>query len=158
MTQLILVLAFLCIAMLGLLVMALVLAARESKKIAGYRAAASGDRVTRDWVWSELALLDLDIMADGKNEDALLRDLEDRLVSEYHLALKFGQTPFVGLLRTAPDKTRDQFAARIVSLRLPPEVRLALADVFRVPGLPTRVSLRAEQAPSGCRVDIMLLP
>lgn len=86
--------------------------------------------------WWELRLLDLDIVADGDSEDAMLRDLEHSLISEYHLAVRFGETPFVRLFRGCPAEVSQAWEEdnkQLRTLNLTSEVRQALAAVFRSP-------------------------
>lgn len=88
--------------------------------------------------WWELALLDLDIVADGGSEDEMLRDVEHALISEYHLALRAGETPFVKLFRGCPAEVSRAWESNDKALRflkLPPEVKMALAAVFHAPSL-----------------------
>ena len=91
---------------------------------------------TTDDGWWELVLLDLDIVADGDSENAMLRDLEHTLVAEYHLAVWAKETPFVRLFRGCPAGVSEAWedgGKALRHLRLPTEVRQALAGVFRVP-------------------------
>ena len=91
-------------------------------------------RSKKDW-W-EAKLLDLNIVVDGESETALLRQLEHTLTAEYHLAIRFGQTPFVNLLLNCPDEVANAWEddnKRLRTLNLPSDVRLALSTVFRKP-------------------------
>lgn len=91
---------------------------------------------TEDW-W-EMKLLDLDLVADGDSEDAMLRDLEHTLIAEYHIALKFGQTPFVKLFKGCPpevSKSWEDGGKKLRTLNLPTEVSMALSAVFHAPRL-----------------------
>jgi hypothetical protein len=88
--------------------------------------------------WWELKLLDLDIVADGATEDEMLQHLEHALTAEYHLARKFGRTPFVNILLAVPTGNRRPAQPTGTSLRpltLPDEVRQALAAAFRRPSM-----------------------
>jgi hypothetical protein len=88
--------------------------------------------------WCEFQLLDLDIIADGADEDAAVRELEHALIAEYHLAIKYGHTPFVKLLTAVPTEVQDSWEngnKGFRELQLPPEVALALSAVFHVPNL-----------------------
>ncbi len=93
-------------------------------------------RKTGDW-W-EAKLLDLNIVADGESEMAMLRDLEHTLVGEYHLALKLGQTPFMNVLLSCPREVADAWTSddkRLRTLALPDDVRQALSAVFHRPNI-----------------------
>lgn len=89
-----------------------------------------------DSLW-ELALLDLDVVAEGDSEDSMLRDLEHTLAAEYHVALNLGKTPFLDLMSDdCPEEVRRSWEDggkkfRVLNLR--PEVRAALAAAFRSP-------------------------
>lgn len=86
--------------------------------------------------WMEMRLLDLDIVADGPSEDAVLRDLEHTLIGEYLLAIHMDQTPFVKLFRGCPpdvSKSWHDGDKKMKQLNLPMEVRMALAAVFMNP-------------------------
>ena len=88
--------------------------------------------------WWEAKLLDLNIVADGDSEEALLHDLEHTLVAEYHLALKHGQTPFMNVLIACPREVADAWETdnkRLRTLNLPGEVRQALSAVFHRPNI-----------------------
>ncbi len=88
--------------------------------------------------WWEMRLVDLEIVADGDSENAMLRDLEHALVVEYHLAIKNNQTPFVKLYRGAPPEvvaSWEDGGKKFRTLNLPPEVSMALSAVFRNPSL-----------------------
>lgn len=89
--------------------------------------------------WWEAKLLDLDIAADGASEDEMLRQVEYALVAEYHLALKYGQTPFVKIFtKDCPEEVRKSWedgSKNLRTLNLPDVVRQALAAVFRRPSL-----------------------
>jgi hypothetical protein len=92
-------------------------------------------RVTKGQKWWEIKLLDLDIVADGKDEADMLRTLEHELVAEFHLAIKFNKTPFVDLVKTCPDdvaKSWQDGGQNLRRLTLPDDVRRALAAVFRL--------------------------
>jgi hypothetical protein len=86
--------------------------------------------------WWELQLLDLDVVADGDSEDAMLRDLEHSLTAEYHLAVRNGETPFVRLFKGCPaevSRAWQEDHKQFRSLNLTDEVKRALAAVFRSP-------------------------
>lgn len=92
--------------------------------------------VREDKDWWQLWLLDLFVMADGPTEADMLFDLRRRLIAEYHLAMRYGQTPFVRLLRPGcPQAVIDAWKSRddmrLRELNLPDEVKLALSAVFR---------------------------
>lgn len=89
--------------------------------------------------WWEMELLDLDIVADGESEHAMLRDLEHTLTAEYHLAIQASETPFVKLFKGCPmevSRTWEDGGKSLRQLNLPPDVRQALAAVFRIPKIP----------------------
>ena len=86
--------------------------------------------------WWEARLLDLDIFADGENEDKMLHELEHALVAHYYIALEHGRTPFVDLLVSCPRDVSQSWESgdkKLRSLNLPDEVRQALSAVFRSP-------------------------
>jgi len=66
-------------------------------------------RSSKDQAWWEVRLLDLNVRADGENEAEMLRQLEHALIAEYHLALKFGKTPFVDLLLAVPSESASRW-------------------------------------------------
>src|SRR5690349_1676587 len=86
--------------------------------------------------WWQIKLLDLDIVADGENETAMLRQVEHSLIAEYHLALKYGKTPFLNILLACPtevSRSWEDGGKNLRTLSLPDEVRQALSAVFREP-------------------------
>ena len=87
--------------------------------------------------WWEIQLLDLEIVADGKNEQEMLDELEYRLTVEYQLAVKNQETPFVKLIKGDPEKisTWVQGDKKLRQLKLPAEVSQALSAIFRAPNL-----------------------
>jgi hypothetical protein len=88
--------------------------------------------------WWEISLLDLNIVADGPTETAMLRELEHQLVAEYHLAVKAGETPFVKLLSGDPETRAvwdESPEKQFRTLNLPKDVSLALSVIFRRPNL-----------------------
>lgn len=92
--------------------------------------------VSRYEEWWELQLLDLDVVADGETEDAMLRELEYTLTSEYHLAVRHGETPFVRLFKGCPSEVSrswEEDHKKFRTLNLTDEVKQALAAVFRSP-------------------------
>jgi hypothetical protein len=94
-------------------------------------------RVKHKKDWFQVELLDLAIFADGPTEEAMLRDLEHSLRSEYELALQAEETPFVKLFRGCPkevsDSWHDDGEKKLRHLDLPAEVRRAIAAVFHSP-------------------------
>jgi hypothetical protein len=90
-------------------------------------------RAAQDW-W-EVRLLDLDIVADGATEAEMIQQLEHALVSEYHLALKAGRTPFLNVLLAVPTGAQGARAGAdaLRVLKLPQEVAIALAGALRAP-------------------------
>jgi hypothetical protein len=88
--------------------------------------------------WWEIKLLDLDIAADGASEDEMLRQLEESLIAEYHLALDAGKTPFVAITLAIPTEAHRPWQGNPKKLRplnLPDEVQRALAAALRQPTL-----------------------
>ncbi len=89
--------------------------------------------------WWEIRLLDLNIVADGDSEQAMLRDLEFSLTAEYRLALKYNKTPFVSLYnKDCPEevsKAWEDGGKNLRTLNLPDDVRQALSAVFRRPDI-----------------------
>ncbi len=89
--------------------------------------------------WWEMALLDLNIVADGDSEDSMLRDLEHSLVVEYRLAMKNGEAPFARLFQGCPEEVSRSWKDGGKTLRhlaLPFDVRRALAAIFRQATVP----------------------
>ena len=89
-------------------------------------------KVRKTDTWWELSLLDFDIVADGENEEAMLKDLVHSLVCEYHLAVEAGRPPFVNLLKAssaAVSQSWDEGAKQFGKLDLPEKVSLALSMV-----------------------------
>lgn len=88
---------------------------------------------TKDGFW-EISLLDLAIAADGVDEHSMLKNLEELLVTEYHVAKHFKQTPFARLWRDPPAEVCASWSEgpqKIKILDLPDEVRMAIAAVMR---------------------------
>ena len=86
--------------------------------------------------WWEMRLLDLQIVADGASESAMLAELEHQLIAHYLLARKNGDTPFLGLLLACPVDGEQRWAngdKNFRALNLPEEVRMALSAAFRFP-------------------------
>lgn len=86
--------------------------------------------------WWEVKLLDLDITADGASEAEMLRQLEHSLVTEYHLAVKAGRTPFLDVLLAIPTDVQRSWeggATNAEALNLPADVGMALAAALRAP-------------------------
>lgn len=103
-------------------------------------------RTSPDWL--EMKLLDIRIVADGPTEEAVLEELEYRLVAEYELALHYGETPFMNLIDpNCPEEVSrawEDDGKKFRSLDLPNEVRAALAAAFKQPKLSTYQVLGVE--------------
>lgn len=86
--------------------------------------------------WWEMTLLDLAVVVDGTGEDECLRQLEHFLIGEYHLAIRAGRTPFVGLKKGCDAATSQAFSdgsKKFGKLNLPDEVSLMLGAVLDRP-------------------------
>ena len=85
--------------------------------------------------WWQMSLLDLDVVADGRNEDEVLRDVEHALFGEYELAVLHGRPPFIDRMREdCPQDVIDAWTNgnKIpAKLNLPQRVRVALAIAFK---------------------------
>jgi hypothetical protein len=83
--------------------------------------------------WWEIKLIDLNIVADGDSEEAMLHDLEYALTAEYHLAIKSGRIPFVNLCTSVPTAVAEAWKddhKKFRRLDLPTEVSMALSAVL----------------------------
>lgn len=81
----------------------------------------------------EVRLLDLAIAADGDSETSMLRDLEYALTAEYHLAVKYGRTPFRNIVVARHSEVSKSWTGGGVDLRalkIPAEVSQALASAL----------------------------
>lgn len=88
--------------------------------------------------WWELRLLDLDLVADGDSEEAMLKNLERTLTAEYHLAIAHNQAPFVRLFtggQVTDDHACHEGDKTYRILNLPSQVAQALSVLFRTPSL-----------------------
>ncbi len=86
--------------------------------------------------WWEIELLELDVVADGESEEAMLDDLAHTLFGQYALAKMHQRTPFVNLLRNPSDPRPQRVpdaGDKLCRLNLPEEVSQALAAVLHAP-------------------------
>ncbi len=81
--------------------------------------------------WWEIQLEDLYIAAGGANEEAMLSNLEYKIIAEYEIALSDNRIPFIDLRRQSnlPTPSVSEGPA-FRRLNLPDPVRLALSNFF----------------------------
>lgn len=89
-------------------------------------------------VW-EAQLLELDIVVDAPTLDALFDEIAYVLTAEYTLAVEYGQTPFINIVKCPPQALPDGFAMagnpKLRQIALSDEVILALSLALLKPKL-----------------------